>query len=67
MSTTSGIGGRGPLILAVSWAETVVGIAFFTLRLMTSWRFIGRFRWDFWLSAIAMVREYVLLQNEWEG
>lgn len=49
------MGGKGVTILAVTWTETFVGLIFITLRFLSNLKFVGRFRWDFWVAAFTVV------------
>jgi hypothetical protein len=51
-----GDSGLGVTILAVSWAETGIGLAFFILRAISNWMFVRRLRWDFALAILTVVR-----------
>ena len=42
-------------VLAVSWTETAFGLLFFSLRFITNWRLLHRFRLDFALAAFTVV------------
>ena len=48
--------GLSVAILVVSWTETAFGLVFLTLRFLSNWQFVGRFRWDFWLALLTVVR-----------
>ncbi|KAJ5995671.1 hypothetical protein N7481_002648 [Penicillium waksmanii] len=51
--------GLSVAVLVVTWAETCVGLIFLTLRFLSSWKFTGRFRWDFWIATLAVATEAV--------
>lgn len=48
-------GDNAALILAVSWTETAIGLFMFTLRFLSNWKFVGRFRWDFAVAGLTVV------------
>lgn len=48
-------GDNAAVILAVSWTETCVGLFMFTLRFLSNWKFVGRFRWDFAIAGLTVV------------
>ncbi|CAI7607540.1 unnamed protein product [Penicillium glandicola] len=50
-------GNNSLVILAVSWAETCIGLFFFGLRFLSNWKFVGRFRWDFAVAGLTVVTE----------
>lgn len=47
--------GKAVAILAVSWIETFFGLLFLTLRFLSNLKFVGRFRWDFWIALLTVV------------
>ncbi|KAJ5086587.1 hypothetical protein NUU61_007894 [Penicillium alfredii] len=49
--------GMSVAILVVSWAETFVGLTFLTLRFVSNWKFVGRFRWDFAIASLTVLTE----------
>ena len=48
-------GGRGPLIVRVTWAEASLGIVFMLLRTYTNAVIIKSFKWDYYWALIAIV------------
>lgn len=46
---------KSVVILAVSWAETVVGLIFFGMRFITNWKIVARFRPDFSVAGLTVV------------
>lgn len=46
---------RSAVILTVSWIETCIGLFIFSLRFLSNWKFVGRFRWDFALASLTVV------------
>jgi hypothetical protein len=47
--------GMSAAVLMVTWVETCIGLIFLTMRFLSSWKFTGRFRWDFWIAALTVV------------
>ncbi|KAL2830423.1 hypothetical protein BJY01DRAFT_118892 [Aspergillus pseudoustus] len=50
-------GNKSAMILGISYAETVVGLIFFTLRFITNWAIVARFRWDFLVASVTVVTQ----------
>ncbi|PTU24978.1 hypothetical protein P175DRAFT_0428129 [Aspergillus ochraceoroseus IBT 24754] len=50
---------RSAMILAVSWTETCLGLVFFTLRFVSNWKVVARFRWDFAVATLTVITEVV--------
>lgn len=48
-------GDNSAVILAVSWTETCIGVFLFSLRFLSNWKFVGRFRWDFAVASLTVV------------
>ncbi|OJJ42778.1 hypothetical protein ASPZODRAFT_20055 [Penicilliopsis zonata CBS 506.65] len=42
-------------VIGSSWTETAVGLLFYILRLVSTWTFVGRARWDLALVTIAVL------------
>lgn len=42
-------------VLMVTWVETCIGLIFLAMRFLSSWKFTGRFRWDFGIAALTVV------------
>ncbi|KAF4761028.1 hypothetical protein HAV15_005372 [Penicillium sp. str.  len=47
------------VILTVSWIETCIGLFIFSLRFLSNWKFVGRFRWDFALAGLTVATETI--------
>jgi hypothetical protein len=47
--------GMSVAILVVSWLETCIGLVFLALRFLSTWKFQGRFRWDFAAATLTVV------------
>ena len=54
-ATESAYGGRGPLVMAVTWAEAALALGLVIARLFAASTRQGELRWDFLWIAIAMV------------
>ncbi|KXG50584.1 uncharacterized protein PGRI_043510 [Penicillium griseofulvum] len=52
-------GNNSAVILAVSWTETCIGLFLFSLRFLSNWKFVGRFRWDFAVAGLTVATEVV--------
>ncbi|KAL3470361.1 hypothetical protein BJX99DRAFT_50999 [Aspergillus californicus] len=50
---------KSNVILAVSWAETAIGLVFFILRFVSNWKIVSRFRWDFAVASLTVTTELV--------
>ncbi|KAL2816651.1 hypothetical protein BDW59DRAFT_182400 [Aspergillus cavernicola] len=51
-------GDKSPMIVAVSWTETAIGLVFFALRFVSNWKIVARFRWDFAIASLTVVTEF---------
>lgn len=47
--------GMSTAVLMVTWVETCIGLIFLEMRFLSSWKFTGRFRWDFGIAALTVV------------
>ncbi|KAL4922764.1 hypothetical protein BDW62DRAFT_2743 [Aspergillus aurantiobrunneus] len=52
-------GDKSVMILAVSWAETAVGLVFFALRFVSNWKIVARFRWDFVVASMTVITQVI--------
>ncbi|KAL4930971.1 uncharacterized protein BDV17DRAFT_289393 [Aspergillus undulatus] len=52
-------GDKSAMILAISWVETFIGLSFFTLRFITNWKIVARFRWDFAVASVTVLTQVV--------
>ncbi|KAL8870791.1 MAG: hypothetical protein Q9174_003244 [Haloplaca sp. 1 TL-2023] len=48
-------GGRGPLILAVTWTEAVVALILMGARTYTNGFIVRSFKWDYWWALITLI------------
>jgi hypothetical protein len=51
-------------ILGITWAETFLGFSFYILRFISNWTLTHRFRWDFTLASLTVVRISSLMTRE---
>ncbi|KAL4795831.1 hypothetical protein BDV19DRAFT_388854 [Aspergillus venezuelensis] len=58
-SRSSSSDSRSTIILAVSWTETFIGLAFFFLRFITNWKIVSRFRWDFVVATLTVFTQVI--------
>ena len=69
MASDSGIGGYGPTIIAVMWAQTIIALMFVCMRLYTRLRINHVAGWDDYLILVSWVGVLQLLlpQNNTHG
>lgn len=48
-------GGRGPLVLGVTWAEASLALVLMAMRTYTNARIVRSFQWDYFWAMLTLV------------